>query len=59
MASVMLAMFLAALSQTSLAAAMPRIVAGLGGFDRYTWAATAYLIASTVAIPITGRLSDI
>ena len=54
-----LAMFLAVLSQTILATAMPRIIADLGGFDRYTWASNAYLIASTVVIPITGRLSDL
>lgn len=56
---VMLAMFLSVLSQTVLATAMPHVIADLGGFDRYTWASNAYLIASTVAIPITGRLSDI
>ena len=56
---VMLAMSLSVLSQTIIAAAMPRIIADLGGFDRYTWTMTAYLIASTVAIPIAGRLSDI
>lgn len=54
-----LAMFLAVLSQTILATAMPRIIADLGGFDRYTWASNAYLIASTVVIPITGKLSDL
>ena len=59
MGVVMLAMFLATLSQMSLATAMPVIVADLGGFDRYTWAATSYLVAATVAIPIAGRLADI
>ncbi len=56
---VLLTMFLAAMGQTSLATAMPHIVADLGGFDRYTWASTAYLIASTVVIPIAGRLADL
>ena len=56
---VMLAMFLAALSQTIVATAMPRIITDLGGFDRYTWASTAYLVASAVAVPIVGRLSDL
>ena len=55
----MLAMFLAMFSQTIVAAAMPRVVADLGGFDRYTWPATAYLVASAAALPIVGRLSDI
>ena len=56
---VMLAMLLAALSQTIVATAMPRIITDLGGFDRYTWASTAYLVASAVAVPIVGRLSDL
>ena len=56
---VSLAMFLAALSQTVVASIMPLIVADLGGFDRYTWPSTSYLVAATVAYPIVGRLSDI
>ena len=52
-------MFLAALSQTIVATIMPLMVADLGGFDRYTWPSTAYLVAATVAYPIVGRLSDI
>ena len=59
MTCVMLAMFLGALSQTVVATTMPLIVADLGGFDRYTWAATSYLVAVTLAFPIVGRLSDI
>ena len=59
MSGVMLAMLLAALSQTIVATAMPGIIMELGGFERYTWAATAYLVSSTVAIPIVGRLSDL
>ena len=53
------AMFLAALSQTVVASIMAPIVADLGGFDRYTWPLTSYLVAATVAYPIVGRLSDI
>ena len=56
---VLLAMFLSIFSQTIVAAAMPRIIADLGGFDRYTWPATAYLVATAIALPIVGRLSDI
>lgn len=59
MACVMLAMFLGALSQTVVATTMPLIIADLGGFDRYTWAATSYMVAATLAFPIVGRLSDI
>ena len=54
----MLAMFLASLDQTIVATAMPRIVADLEGFDRYTWVTTAYLVASTTLVPIVGRLTD-
>lgn len=57
-AAVMLAMFLASLDQTVVGTAMPRIITDLGGFTHYTWITTAYLVASTVAIPITGKLID-
>ncbi len=59
MVGVMLTLFLAALDQTVVATAMPRIIADLGGFDRYTWVTTAYLVASTTAVPIVGRMTDI
>ena len=59
MVCVVLAMFLGALSQTVVATTMPLIIADLGGFDRYTWAATSYMVAATLAYPIVGRLSDI
>ncbi|MBI2866147.1 MAG: MFS transporter [Chloroflexi bacterium] len=56
---VLLAMFLASLDQTVVGTAMPRIIADLGGFSRYTWVTTAYLVAATTVVPIVGRLSDI
>ena len=59
LSGVLLALLLAALSQTIVATAMPRIIIDLGGFDRYTWATTSYIVASAVAIPIVGRLSDL
>ena len=59
MGCVVLAMFLAALSQTVVATTMPLIIADLGGFERYTWAATSYMVTATLAFPIVGRLSDI
>ncbi len=55
---VMLAMFLGSLDQTVVGTAMPRIIADLGGFDRYTWVTTAYLVTSTAVLPIVGRLTD-
>ena len=59
MGGLMLAMFLASLDQTIVSTAMPRIVTDLGGFDRFTWITTAYLVASTTFVPIVGRLSDL
>jgi EmrB/QacA subfamily drug resistance transporter len=56
---VILGMLLAALDQTVVGTALPRIVANLGGLEHYAWVATAYLLASTVSIPIYGKLSDI
>ena len=55
---VLLAMFLGSLDQTIVGTAMPRIITDLGGFAHYTWVATAYIIASTITIPITGKLTD-
>jgi EmrB/QacA subfamily drug resistance transporter len=55
----MLAMFLGSLDQTVVGTAMPRIIADLGGFNQYTWITTAYIITSAVAVPITGKLTDI
>ena len=57
-AGVMLAMFLSSLDQTVVGTAMPRIISDLGGFSHYTWVTTAYIIASAVTIPITGKLTD-
>ena len=58
MACLVASLFLASVSQTIIAAVMPLIVADLGGFDRYAWAAAAYLVTATVTYPIVGRLSD-
>ncbi len=55
---IMLALFLAALDQTIVSAALPRIVADLEGVSRYAWVATAYLLASTVLVPVYGKLAD-
>ena len=55
----MLAMLLAALDQTIVGTAEPRIIASLSGFDRYPWVSTAYLLCSTISVPIFAKLSDI
>src|SRR5438874_4851663 len=59
MAGVLLVMLLASLDQTIVGTAMPRIISDLQGFNRYTWVTTAYLLTSTVMVPIYGKLSDI
>src|SRR5438094_1661159 len=52
------AMFLAALDQTIVGTALPRIVGELNGTNRYSWVVTAYLLTSTIVIAIIGKLSD-
>ena len=59
MLSVLLVMLLASLDQTIVGTAMPRIIADLNGFEQYTWVTTAYLLTSTVMVPIYGKLSDL
>ena len=56
---IALAMFLAALDQTIVGTALPRIVAELQGLDYYAWVATSYLVASTTMTPISGKLGDL
>ncbi|MEV4363433.1 MDR family MFS transporter [Nonomuraea sp. NPDC049625] len=51
-------MFLAMLDQTIVGTALPRITAELGGTTLYVWVVTAYLLTSTVTVPLYGRLSD-
>ncbi|GGE02016.1 hypothetical protein GCM10011529_05530 [Polymorphobacter glacialis] len=59
LAAVLIVLFLSALDQTIVATAMPRIVAELQGLDRIAWVGTAYLLSSTVTVPIYGKLGDI
>jgi EmrB/QacA subfamily drug resistance transporter len=58
-AGVLLGMLLAALNQTIVATALPKIVADLGGVEHYSWVFTAYMLGSTITVPLYGRLSDI
>lgn len=59
MAGLLLTLLLAALDQTIVGTAMPRIIAQLNGFNRYPWVTTAYLLTSTISVPIFAKLSDI
>ena len=59
LAAVMIVLFLSALDQTIVSTAMPRIISELRGLDRIAWVGTAYLLSSTVVVPIYGKLGDI
>ncbi|MFF1712365.1 MFS transporter [Streptomyces sp. NPDC058268] len=56
---LMLALLLAALEQMIVATALPKIVGELHGLDRMSWAITAYLLTSTIGLPIYGKLGDL
>lgn len=55
----MAALFLAAMGNTIVGTVLPAVIADLGGFDRYAWASTSYMVTSTIAMPIAGRLADL
>ncbi len=57
--AILLTMFLAALDQTVVGTSLPRIVTDLQGTDLYVWVVTAYLLSSTVTIPVYGKFSDV
>jgi EmrB/QacA subfamily drug resistance transporter len=56
---LMVTLLLAALDQTIVATALPRIVGDLGGLSSYSWVFTAYLLATTVTVPLYGKLGDV
>ena len=55
----LLALFLGALDALVMSAAMPTIVADLGGLHLYSWVYSAYLLARAVSLPVFGKLADI
>jgi EmrB/QacA subfamily drug resistance transporter len=57
--AIMLALFMAATEATVIATAMPTVVSELGGLHLYGWVGAAYMLASTVTIPLYGKLSDL
>lgn len=59
MLGIFLGMFLAALDQTIVSTALPRIVGELRGAEYYAWVTTSYLLTSTVSAPIFGRLTEL
>ncbi|GAA2310173.1 MFS transporter [Streptomyces caniferus] len=56
---LMLTLLLAALDQTIVATALPRIVGELNGLGQMSWAVTSYLLASTIGLPLYGKLGDL
>jgi EmrB/QacA subfamily drug resistance transporter len=56
---VMAGMLLAALDQSIVGTALPRIVSDLGGLDKLSWVVTAYLLTSTAVTPLWGKISDL
>ena len=59
LAGLMIVFLLSALDQTIVSTAMPRIVSQLQGLNLYAWVTTAYLLSSTIMVPIYGKLSDL
>lgn len=57
--ALILGMFTAAVTQTIVGPAMPRIVAELGGMEHYSWVATTAMLLSAITTPIVGKLSDL
>jgi EmrB/QacA subfamily drug resistance transporter len=58
-AGLMIALMLAALDQTIVATALPKVVSELGGITQYSWVFTAYMLGSTVTVPLYGKLGDV
>jgi len=59
LSGLMAGMFLAALDQSIVGTALPRIVSDLGGLNHLSWVVTAYLLTSTASTPLWGKISDL
>jgi EmrB/QacA subfamily drug resistance transporter len=59
MGGLMAGMFLAALDQSIVSTALPRITSELGGLDKLSWVVTAYMLTSTASTPLWGKISDL
>ncbi|MFH3078434.1 MFS transporter [Klebsiella sp. KE9038] len=57
--ALLLVMLLSALDQTIVSTALPTIVGELGGLDKLSWVVTAYILSSTIAVPLYGKFGDL
>ena len=57
--AILLGMFMAAMEATVVATAMPTVIADLSGLELYGWVGSIYMLATTVTIPLWGKLSDL
>jgi EmrB/QacA subfamily drug resistance transporter len=55
----LMSLFMAALNQTTVTTALPSIIGDLGGLNLFSWVFTAFMLTSTVTMPLAGKLSDI
>lgn len=56
---LLLTMLMASLNQTVLATALPTIVGDLNGVNHMSWVITSFILASTITMPVYGRISDV
>ena len=59
LAGTLLGLLVAAINQTTVSTALPRIVGDLGGLHLFSWVFTSYMLTSTTTVPLAGKLSDI
>src|SRR5699024_5376654 len=59
LAALMLTMFIAAMDIAIVSTVIPEIVRGLGGFKKFSWVFSIYLLTQTATIPLYGKLSDL
>ncbi|VUS46470.1 MFS transporter [Klebsiella spallanzanii] len=57
--ALLLVMLLSALDQTIVSTALPTIVGELGGLDKLSWVVTAYILSSTIVVPLYGKFGDL
>ena len=57
--AILVTNFLAAMEATVVSTAMPTVISSLGGIERFSWVFSAYILTSTVVLPIWGKLADV